>query len=75
MRTVAAALVLLLAACAGMEPFEPPVAGELNAGPGLFSGPRGEFVILRREGPGDGTAAGPAAEAEAPRGLTRPPPP
>ena len=43
-------LVLLLAclglAGCGFEPFQPPVSGDAP-GPGLFSGPSGEFVILR----------------------------
>ena len=36
MRAAALALTLatLLVACAGMEPFEPPVTGELNPEPG-----------------------------------------
>lgn len=75
MRAVAAALVLLLSACAGMEPFEPPVAGELNAEPGLFSGPEGEIVILRRDWPQGAPPAAAAGDAPPPRDLTRPPPP
>jgi hypothetical protein len=62
---------LLFAGCADVEPFDPPVAGEMNPEPGLFSGPDGQFVLYRRaveEAPTD-------APAEPPRRLTDPPPP
>ncbi len=42
------AVCATLAACAGREPMEPPVAGEIPEGPGVFSGEDGEFVIFRR---------------------------
>ncbi len=49
-RLRASGLVMLLAclglACCGFQPFPPPVSGDAP-GPGLFSGPGGEFVILR----------------------------
>ncbi len=38
----------LLAACAKGEPFDPPRAGEIPAGQGLFSGDDGEFKLFRR---------------------------
>jgi hypothetical protein len=68
-----ATIALLLAGCADFEPFDPPVAGEMNPGPGLFSGPDGVFVLSRGEAP---EAADPDDEgsAEDPRTLTRPPP-
>lgn len=62
---------LLIASCADVEPFEPPVAGEMNPEPGLFSGPDGQFVLYRRafdEVPTD-------LPAEPPPRLTDPPPP
>jgi hypothetical protein len=75
MRPLLAALVLLLAAgCAGIEPFEPPVAGEMNPGPGLVFGPSGEFVLLRRGGAWDEVPAGAAEPATAMPDLTKPPP-
>ena len=42
------AVCAMLAACAGWEPLEPPVAGEIPEGAGVFSGEDGEFVIFRR---------------------------
>ncbi len=49
-RLRAPTLVLFLAclglAGCGFEPFQPPVSGDAP-GPGLFSGPSGEFVITR----------------------------
>ncbi len=37
----------LLAACAEGKPFDPPQAGEIPPGPGLFTGEDGEFRLLR----------------------------
>ncbi len=37
----------LLAACAEGKPFDPPQAGEILPGPGLFTGENGEFRLLR----------------------------
>jgi len=68
MRAALAALALLLGSCAGMEPFDPPVAGELNPEPGLFSGPDGTFVLFERR-------LQPTATEPAERRLTDPPPP
>ena len=65
------ALALLVTACTEFEPFDPPVAGELNPEPGLFTGPAGEFVISRQLWP----QADDAAAAPAERKLTDPPPP
>lgn len=42
-------LALLLSACASIEPMAyPPAADEIPPGPGLFSGPDGEFTIYRK---------------------------
>jgi hypothetical protein len=38
-------VLFLLAGCAGMEPFEPPKAGDTPPGPGLFTGEKGEIVL------------------------------
>ena len=65
------AVLLLVGSCADMEPFDPPVAGELNPEPGLFTGPTGEFVISRPVW----SQADDAAAAPAERKLTDPPPP
>lgn len=66
---------LAVTGCGGFEPFDPPVAGELNPEPGLFSGPTGEFVITRRVwSKADDEAATPT-EPPAQRRLTDPPPP
>ena len=76
-----AAGLLVLGGCTQMEPFEPPVAGEMSPGPGLFSGPSGEFVLFRQVGEAAAEEAAPALEppeAEPPaprRKLTDPPPP
>jgi hypothetical protein len=71
---------LLLVACSEMEPFEPPVAGELNPEPGLFTGPTGEFVLHRSLGEeaaefGPEAAPQPAPAPPPRRRLTDPPPP
>lgn len=39
---------ILLAGCAGMKPYEPRNNREEGPKNGLFSGPQGEFVILRK---------------------------
>ena len=39
---------ILLAGCAGMKPYEPRNNREEGPENGLFSGPEGEFVILRK---------------------------
>jgi hypothetical protein len=62
---------LLIAGCADIEPFDPPVAGEMNPEPGLFSGLDGQFVLYR----GAVEEAPTAAPAKPPRRLTDPPPP
>jgi|GEM_PF-2268669 len=68
---VLAALALLVN-CSTVEPFDPPVAGEMNPRPGLFSGPDGAFVLQRRE-PATPPAEQPAEQP--PRRLTDPPRP
>lgn len=76
------AVVLLLglvAGCAELEPFDPPVAGEMLPGPGLFSGPDGAFVVFRPSGDepaatAEQGAAAPEAEPPPRRKLTDPPP-
>jgi hypothetical protein len=76
--TLALAVCLLggpLSGCADLAPFDPPVAGEMKPGPGLFSGPDGAFVILRREVPQPSGEASQAPSRPAERDLTRPPPP
>jgi hypothetical protein len=67
------AIVLLLAGCADFEPFDPPVAGEMNPGPGLFSGPDGVFVLSRGNVPEPDEPDGESG-AEEPTVLTLPPP-
>lgn len=67
------AIVLLLAGCADFEPFDPPVAGEMNPGPGLFSGPDGVFVLSRGRFPEPDEPDG-ESSAEETRALTLPPP-
>ena len=52
--------VLFTAAGCGMQPYDPPNNREYPAGPGLFSGKDGEFVIYRKQEP---AAADPADEA------------
>ncbi len=46
------AIVLLLSfliiGCEGGKPFDPPTAGEIPSGPGLFSGEDGEFKLYRK---------------------------
>lgn len=39
------AVVLMVAGCAGVSPYDPPVHGEPPPTGGLFSGADGEFVI------------------------------
>lgn len=41
-------LILLMAGCADMQPFEYQAVDEIPPGSGLFSGDDGEFVIFRR---------------------------
>ena len=75
--TLTLTVALLLVACSEMEPFEPPVAGELNPEPGLFTGPTGEFV-LHRSREAEVSEFGPEAApqpAPPPRRLTDPPAP
>jgi hypothetical protein len=62
------ALPLALVACAEFEPFDPPVAGELDERPGLVSGESGVFVLRPFERNAE-------AEPVAARPLTAPPPP
>jgi hypothetical protein len=40
-----AAAGIAVAACAGWEPFDPPVQRDIPEGPGLFSGSDGEFAV------------------------------
>ena len=68
---------LVLAACAGAEPFDYTPVSEIPPGPGLMSGDDGEFVIYGSlpAGPGSPPAeaslgGGAAATAEVPGGLT-----
>ena len=42
---------ILVAGCAGMKPYEPRNNREEGPESGLFSGPQGEFVILRKAEP------------------------
>lgn len=65
---------LLLSACTAMQPFEPPMPGEMNPEPGLFSGSTGVFVIRREASPEDHDEAAAPVEPR-PRRLTDPPPP
>ena len=53
------AALSVLAGC-GMQPYDPPNNREYPAGPGLFSGKDGDFVIYRKQEP---AAADPADEA------------
>jgi hypothetical protein len=65
-------LILPLAGCADLQSFDPPVAGEMRPGPGLFSGPDGVFVLSR-----EAFETPPAADDENAgdrRDLTLPPP-
>lgn len=77
---LAAAVAFLggaLAGCAELQPFDPPVAGEMKPGPGLFSGPDGAFVISRpqRREPSTELPATPTPDLPQPRDLTKPPRP
>ena len=49
------AVVSVLAGCAGVQPGLPPVAGpaDLPAGPGLFSGASGDFLLVGNEPAGE----------------------
>jgi hypothetical protein len=38
---------LMVVGCGPVEPFEPPQAGEIPDGPGLFTGSKGAFVLSR----------------------------
>jgi hypothetical protein len=59
---IAAALwgvVLMVAGCAGITPYDPPDYREEPPGNGLFTGAEGEFVIFRKtEEPETGSEAG-----------------
>jgi hypothetical protein len=59
----AVALLIAAGGC-GFEPFEPPSSSELRPGPGLFTGKRGEWVILRPAEP-ETTAAEPGPQTDA----------
>jgi hypothetical protein len=72
---LATTLLVLLTACTTFEPFEPPVAGELNPEPGLFTGPAGEFVLHRPLATEASEVGAEAPMAPAERRLTDPPPP
>ena len=43
-----AAALAVLSACGG-KPYEPPVAGEVKSGPGLFSGKAGGLQIIGKK--------------------------
>lgn len=60
---------LLVAPSCGFRPFEPPSSSELPAGPGLFTGKQGEWVIVRPP------AAEPAPAGEGPEPLLPAPAP
>ena len=44
-RGAVAAAGIAVAACAGWEPYDPPVQRDIPEGPGLFSGSDGEFTV------------------------------
>lgn len=41
-------LSLVILGCEGGKPFDPPTAGDIPPGPGLFSGKDGEFTLYRK---------------------------
>ena len=45
---ILAAALVTLGACGG-KPYEPPVAGEVKSGPGLFSGKAGGLQIIGKK--------------------------
>jgi hypothetical protein len=76
-RTALVLTAILLAGCADLQPFAPPVAGEIPPGPGLLSGPDGTFVVTPDALPDRATAAAPPPAEPAPpprQGLRLPPP-
>jgi len=74
LRPVAAVLIVLLGGC-GFRPFEPPSSSEIPAGPGLFTGKQGEWVIVRPTAPPTPPAAKPAPAADGPKPLLLAPAP
>ena len=57
---------LFVAAGCGMQPYDPPNNREYPAGPGLFSGKKGDFVIYREQEPAADAPADEAAAEKAP---------
>ena len=57
-------VILLVTGCAGMEPYEPRDEREEGPKQGLFSGPDGEFVLIRSEGNPNPDKEGKKAEGE-----------
>ena len=57
-------VALLVTGCAGMEPYEPRDEREEGPKQGLFSGPDGEFVLIRSEGNPNPDKEGKKAESE-----------
>lgn len=71
-------LGIACAACGNYQPFQPPPADSIPAGPGVFTGEAGEFVIFRagteddgRDSPDNEAAPGSDPIPD----LTRPPTP
>lgn len=57
-------VVLMVTGCAGMEPYEPRDEREEGPKQGLFSGPEGEFVLVRPKGEPEIGKEGKKAEVE-----------
>ena len=59
-------VTLLLAGCAGIEPYEPRDTREEGMEKGLFTGSEGEFVIYRKaDAPETGSKAGKGSDESA----------
>jgi len=50
------AACLMIAGCAGIQPYQPPNHREEGPAKGLFTGSQGEWVIVRPQGPQTGEA-------------------
>jgi len=50
---------LMAMGCGSVKPFEPPRAGEIPDGPGLFTGSKGSLVLSRDLGADPGTNRSP----------------
>jgi len=62
-------IALLVAGCAGIEPYEPRDSREEGPEKGLISGSEGEFVIYRKaDEPDSGSAAGKESDESANNG-------